>query len=116
VSREQEKEMSIQSTRIRRDDEVIIIAGRDKGARGKVIRLLKAEGKALVSKVNMVKRHTKPTQNSKGGIVEKEAPIAISNVQFFCPSCKAGVRLGAKALEDGRKVRTCKKCGEVLDS
>lgn len=107
---------SMQTTRIRRDDEVIVIAGRDKGARGKVIRLMPAEGQALVAKVNMVKRHTRATQNSKGGIVEKEAPIAISNVQFFCPACKAGVRLGAKSLEDGRKVRTCKKCGEVLDS
>lgn len=108
--------MSSISTRIRRDDEVIIIAGRDKGARGKVIRVMPTDGTALVSKVNMIKRHMRATQNSKGGIVEKEAPIAISNVQFFCPSCKTGVRLGAKQLEDGRKVRTCKKCGEVLDS
>jgi len=106
---------STQSTRIRRDDEVIIIAGRDKGARGKVIRLILADSKALISKVNMVKRHTRPTQDSKGGIIEKEAPIALSNVQYFCPSCKAGVRLGVKKLEDGRKVRTCKKCSEVLD-
>jgi len=106
---------STQTTRIRRDDEVIVIAGRDKGARGKVIRLMPGEAKALIAKVNMIKRHTRPTQSSKGGIIEKEAPIAISNVQYFCPSCKAGVRLGAKALEDGRKVRTCKKCGEVLD-
>ena len=102
-------------TRIRRDDEVIVIAGRDKGARGKVIRLLPADGKAIVAKVNMVKRHTRPTQTGKGGIIEKESPIALSNVQYYCPSCKTGVRLGAKMLEDGRKVRTCKKCGEVLD-
>jgi len=107
---------SMNKTRIRRDDEVMIIAGRDKGARGKVIRMLAEDNKALVAKVNMVKRHTRPTQDSKGGIIEKEAPIALSNVQFFCPSCKTGVRLGVKKLEDGRKVRTCKKCGEVLDS
>ncbi len=102
-------------TRIRRDDEVIVIAGRDKGARGKVIRVLPKEGRVLVAKVNMVKRHMRPTPNSAGGIIEKEAPIAISNVQYFCPKCKTGVRLGAKILEDGRKVRTCRKCGEVLD-
>lgn len=102
-------------TRIRRDDEVMVTAGRDKGVRGKVIRVLPEKGKVLVSKVNMVKRHTRPTQNSAGGIVEKEAPLALSNIQFYCPSCKAGVRLGAKVLEDGRKVRTCRKCGEVLD-
>ncbi|RMH60628.1 MAG: 50S ribosomal protein L24 [Zetaproteobacteria bacterium] len=102
-------------TRIRRDDEVIVIAGRDRGARGKVIRVLPAEGRVLVSKVNMVKRHMRPTQASAGGIVEKEAPLAISNVQFYCPQCKTGVRLGVKRLDDGRKVRICRKCGEVLD-
>jgi len=102
-------------TRIHRDDEIVVISGRDKGARGKVIRTLPANGKVLVAKVNMVKRHTRPSQNSKGGIIEKEAPIALSNVQYYCPSCKTGVRLGVKVLEDDRKVRTCKKCGEVLD-
>jgi len=84
--------------------------------RGKVIRVLPQDGRVLVSKVNMVKRHTRPTQQSKGGIINMEAPLAISNVQYFCPKCKAGVRLGVKVLEDERKVRTCCKCGEVLDS
>lgn len=102
-------------SRIRRDDEVVVIAGRDKGVRGKVIRVIPADGRVLVNKVNMIKRHTRPTPNGAGGIIEKEAPIAISNVQFYCSHCKAGVRLGAKMLEDGRKVRTCHKCGEVLD-
>ena len=103
------------SSRIRRDDEVVVIAGRDKGARGKVIRMLPSEGRLLVNKVNMIKRHTRQTPNSAGGIIEKEAPIAISNVQYYCSNCKSGVRLGSKKLEDGRKVRTCRKCGEVLD-
>jgi len=103
-------------TRIRRDDEVVVIAGRDKGARGKVIRVLKEDGAVLVSKVNMIKRHTRQTENSSGGIIEKEAPLNVSNVQFFCAKCKTGVRLGVKSLEDGRKVRTCRSCGEVLDS
>jgi large subunit ribosomal protein L24 len=102
-------------TRIRRDDEVVVTTGRDKGARGKVIRVLPAKGRVLVAKVNMIKRHTRPSQDSKGGIIEKEAPIAISNIQYYCPNCKAGVRLGIKQLEDGRKVRTCRKCDEVLD-
>jgi len=102
-------------TRIRRDDEVVVIAGRDKGARGKVIRVMPKDGRVLVSKVNMIKRHTRQTQNSAGGIIEREAPIVLSNVQYFCPKCKAGVRMGVKVLEDGRKVRTCRKCGEVLD-
>ncbi len=102
-------------SRIRRDDEVVVIAGRDKGARGKVIRVIAADGRVLVNKINMIKRHTRQSQDSAGGIIEKEAPIAISNVQYFCSNCDAGVRLGAKELEDGRKVRTCRKCGEVLD-
>lgn len=102
--------------RIRRDDEVIVIAGKDKGARGKVINVAASKGKLLVAKVNMVKRHTKPTQEGRGGIIEKESPLAISNVAYFCPNCKSGVRLGMKTLEDGRKVRNCRKCGEVLDS
>jgi len=101
--------------RIRSGDEVVVITGRDKGARGNVTRILPEKGKIIVAKVNMVKRHTKPTQNSSGGIVEREAPLEISNVQYVCPKCDAGVRLGAKILEDGRKVRTCRKCGEVLD-
>jgi len=105
----------ITKTRIHRDDEVMVIAGRDKGVRGKVIRTLPTDGKVLVARVSMVKRHTRPSQNSKGGIIEKEMPIALSNVNYYCPGCKKGVRLGVKTLEDGRKVRTCKKCGEVLD-
>jgi len=100
---------------IHRDDEVMVIAGRDKGARGKVIRVIPSEGRVMVSKVNMIKRHTRQTQQTSGGIIEKEAPISISNVQFFCPNCKTGVRLGMKSLDDGRKVRNCRKCGEVLD-
>ncbi|MFQ5582361.1 MAG: 50S ribosomal protein L24 [Mariprofundaceae bacterium] len=106
---------SMVKSRIRRDDEVVVITGRDKGARGKVIRLLPQDGRVLVAKVNMVKRHTKPSASGAGGIIEREAPVAISNVQYFCPKCKGGVRLGVKKLEDGRKVRTCRKCGEVLD-
>ena len=103
-------------TRIRKDDEVIVISGRDKGARGKVIRVQPQDARVLVSKVNIVKRHTRQTQDNKGGIISREAPLAISNVQSFCPKCKTGVRLGVKVLEDGRKVRTCSKCAEVLDS
>jgi len=103
-------------TRIRSNDEVVVIAGRDKGARGKVIRVIREGGSVLVSKVNMIKRHTRQSQNSSGGIVEKEAALDLSNVQYFCAKCKTGVRLGVKTLEDGRKVRTCRSCGEVLDS
>jgi len=106
---------NIQSTRIRQGDEVVVITGKDKGLQGKVVRVMPKQGRVIVAKANMVKRHTRPSQKSRGGIVEKEAPLALSNVQYYCPKCKTGVRLGARILEDGRKVRTCRKCGEVLD-
>ncbi|GAV21395.1 large subunit ribosomal protein L24 [Mariprofundus micogutta] len=106
---------TVVKSRIRRDDDVIVTAGRDKGSRGKVIRVMASDGQVLVSKINMIKRHTRQSQASAGGIIEKEAPLAISNVQYYCSKCKSGVRLGAKTLEDGSKVRTCRKCGEVLD-
>jgi len=105
----------IPSTRIRRGDQVVITAGKDKGLQSQVVRVIAKQGRIIVAKANMMKRHTRPSQNDRGGIVEKEAPLALSNVQYYCPKCKAGVRLGAKILEDGRKVRTCRKCGEVLD-
>lgn len=105
----------ILSTRIRRNDEVVVTTGKDKGVRGKVIRVLPRQGRVVVAKVNMMKRHTKPSQKDRGGIVEREAPISLSNVMYYCPKCKTGVRLGIRILEDGRKVRTCRKCGEVLD-
>ncbi|MDX8381319.1 MAG: 50S ribosomal protein L24 [Ghiorsea sp.] len=101
--------------RIRSGDEIVVIAGRDKGARGKVTRVLSEKGKLIISKINMIKRHTRPSQSNAGGIVEREAPLQISNVQFVCPKCDKGVRLGVKTLDDGRKVRTCRKCGEVSD-
>lgn len=102
-------------SRIHRDDEVVVIAGKDKGARGKVVHVLPNEGRVLVAKVNMIKRHTRPSQAGRGGIIEKEAPLHLSNVAFYCPKCKRGVRLGIKQLEDGRRVRCCRGCGEVLD-
>jgi len=105
----------IPSTRIRRGDQVVVTAGKDRGLRSQVVRVILKQGRIIVAKANMMKRHTKPSQNDRGGIVEKEAPLALSNVQYYCPKCKAGVRLGIKILEDGRKVRTCRKCGEVLD-
>ncbi len=102
--------------RLRRDDEVVVIAGRDKGLRGKILRMLPEKGRAVVSKVNMIKRHVRPTQNNTGGIIEREAAIELSNLQYYCPACKKGVRLGVKTLEDDRKVRVCKACNEVLDN
>jgi large subunit ribosomal protein L24 len=103
--------------RIRKDDDVIVIAGKDKGKRGTVIRVLPGD-KVLVENVNVVKRHTKPNPNRgvSGGIVEKEAPLDISNVALFNPVTKKADRVGFRVLEDGRKVRFFKSNNEVIDS
>jgi len=103
---------------IKKDDVVIVIAGKERFAHktGKVLRVIPEKGKVLVQGLNFVKRHTKPSQkNQQGGIIEKEAPIAISNVQLYCSSCKRGVRTAIKVLNDGKKVRICRRCGESFD-
>jgi len=102
--------------RIKKNDVVQVIAGKDKGKTGKVMRLVPKKDRAIVEKINMVKRHMKPNQqNRQGGILEKEAPIAVSNLMLVCSKCTDPTRVGYKILEDDRKVRFCKKCGEVLD-
>ena len=104
--------------RIKKEDVVISVAGKDRFSRktGKVLFVDKAKGTAIVQGLNFVKRHTRPSQqNQKGGIIEKEAPIAISNLMPFCAKCKRGVRVGTKLLKDGTKIRICKSCGESLD-
>ncbi|MGD0210492.1 MAG: 50S ribosomal protein L24 [Desulfomonilia bacterium] len=101
--------------RIKKGDTVVVLAGKNKGKQGNVIRLLHKKDRLYVERVNLIKRHTKPTQTSQGGIVEKEASIHTSNVAFVCPKCKKGVRIGYKGHEDGTKVRVCRSCGEELD-
>lgn len=101
--------------KIKRNDEVVVIAGRDKGKRGKVTKVL--EGKLLVSGVNIVKKHQKPNpqRGTQGGIVEKEAPIEASNVAIFNPQTEKADRVGFKMLEDGKKVRCFKSTNEVIE-
>ena len=101
--------------RIRKGDEVVVTAGRSKGQRGHVLRVL--EDRLLVENVNMVKRHTRPNpaMNIPGGIIEKEAPIHVSNVALFNPVTGKGDRVGIRTLEDGRKVRIYKSNGEAVD-
>jgi large subunit ribosomal protein L24 len=96
---------------IRKNDMVVLIAGKDKGKTGKVLEILHDKNRARVEKLNMVKRHQKPTQKLRqGGIVEKEASIHISNLMIHCSKCGKGVRTGMKMIKD-KKVRVCKKCG-----
>lgn len=100
---------------IRKNDTVMVIAGREKGKTGKVISVLVQEGRALVEKLNIVKKHQKPTPKMKqGGIVEKEASIHLSNLMIYCSKCMKPVRTGLKISKDGKKTRVCKKCrGEI---
>ncbi len=102
--------------RIRKGDQVIIIAGADKGKKGEVVRV--AGDKVIVQNINIIKRHTKPNPqaNVAGGIVEREAPIHISNVMLFNQSSGKGERIGFKVLENGRKVRVFRSSGEAIDA
>ena len=109
--------MAVTKLHVKKDDLVMIVAGKDKGKSGKVLRVLPEKERVLVESINLIKRHTRPSQsNSEGGIIEKEAPIAISNVQLLCPGCNKPARTGLKVLEDGSKVRFCKKCNEIVNN
>jgi large subunit ribosomal protein L24 len=101
--------------RIKKGDQVVVIAGKNKGQRGEVLSV--HDDRVVVSNVNLVKRHTKanPQANQPGGIVEREAPIHLSNVMLFNPATSRGERVGFKSLEDGRKVRVFRSSGEVVD-
>jgi large subunit ribosomal protein L24 len=104
------------SRHVKKDDFVKVIAGKDRGKQGKVLTIFPKEGRITVERVNMIKRHTRPTQKvQQGGIIEREGKIHISNVLLVCTKCDRGVRIGHKYLEDGKKVRVCRHCGEVLD-
>ena len=102
--------------KVKKDDIVVVIAGADKGKKGRVIEAIPSENRIIVEKVHVVKRHQRPTQQQRqGGIVEREAKFAVSNVSIYCSKCDKPVRIGSKLLEDGKKVRICRKCGEMLD-
>ncbi|MEK6726930.1 MAG: 50S ribosomal protein L24 [Deltaproteobacteria bacterium] len=104
------------ATHVKKNDTVKVIAGKEKGKTGKVIVVLPKKERVIIEKINLVKRHTKPRGAAgQGGIIEKEGAIHISNVMVVCPKCGSAVRFGYKLLEDGNKVRVCKKCDEVID-
>ena len=102
---------------IRKNDEVYILKGKDRGKTGRVLIIIPEKQRIVVEGVQMIKRHTRPNpqKNIKGGIVGKEASIHISNVAVVCKNCKEYTRLGITVLEDGRRERSCKKCGNVLE-
>lgn len=101
---------------LKKDDIVQVISGKEKGKKGKVLALFSESGRVTIEKLNMLKRHTKSDGKSRqGGIVEKEGSIHLSNVLLVCDKCGKGVRIKRKKLEDGKRVRVCKTCEEVID-
>lgn len=104
------------SLQLRKDDPVMVMTGKERGKTGKILKVLTEKNRALVEKLNLVKKHSRPTKAApQGGIIQKEASIHLSNLMYHCGKCGKGVRVGIKILGDGKKVRTCKKCNEILD-
>ena len=101
--------------KIKKGDKVIVLTGREKGKTGEVVRVLRKEDRVLVQGVNLIKRHTRPSQVSAGGIIEKEAPLHISNVAHVDPKGDKPTRVGFRVEKDGRKVRFAKRSGEAID-
>jgi len=108
--------MAATKLHVKKDDTVMILAGKDKGKTGKVMRVLPEKGQVVVENINMIKRHTRPNaRNNEGGIIEKEAALDASNVLLVCGSCHKAARTGMRTLDNGSKVRFCKKCNEIVD-
>lgn len=104
------------SLHLRKDDTVVVIMGKERKKTGKILKIFPDRMRALVEKVNLVKKHSRPTKaNPQGGILQKEATLHLSNLMLYCSKCAKGVRTGIKILTDGKKVRVCKKCGEMMD-
>ncbi len=109
--------MSKQKQHIKRGDTVAVISGKDKGKRGKVLHVVSSRNRAIVEALNMITRHERPSQrNPQGGMVQREAPIHASNLMVVCTKCGKPTRVGRKILEDGSKMRICKKCSEIIDA
>lgn len=101
---------------VKKGDNVVILAGKDKGKKGKVLQVAPDKGRVIVERINVVKKHSKPNNKVRqGGIVDMEAPIAVSNVMLVCGKCGQPTRIGKKVLENGAKNRICKKCGADID-
>lgn len=101
---------------VKKGDTVVVLSGKEKGRSGKVLSVNTKKERVFVEKLNMIKRHSRPSKNApQGGIIEKEASLHVSNVSIFCPKCNKAVRVKKRMLDDGKKVRACVKCSEILD-
>jgi large subunit ribosomal protein L24 len=111
-----EQQTIVPKFKVRKGDMVMITAGKDKGKTGKVLEVDRSKRRVFVEKLNIIKRHMKPSQQHRqGGIIEKEASLHLSNVRVVCKSCGKSSRVGIRRMEDGEKLRYCKKCGEIID-
>lgn len=99
---------------IKKKDKVVVLSGKDKGKQGEVLKLYPETNRAVVSKINFVKRHTRPTQTAPGGILEKEAPLSVAKLMLVCPKCNQPSRPKFDVLSDGKKIRVCRRCGEMI--
>lgn len=109
--------MIINKTYLKKDDKIKITVGKDKDKIGKIIKVIRKESRVVVEKINLVTKHSKPSaSNRQGGIVKQEAPIHWSNVRLVCNKCIQPVRIKMKILDDGKKVRICRKCNEMIDA
>ena len=109
--------MESKKFRMKKDDKVKVLTGKDKGKIGKVLGINRKSSRIIVENINMVKKHARPSaKNRQGGIIESEAPIHWSNVMLLCNKCVTPVRIKMKRLEDGKKIRVCRKCEEIIDS
>ena len=102
---------------VRKNDNVKVLTGKDKGKTGRILKVFPADGQVIVENINFIKKHVRanPSKNIKGGIMEKEAPVRVANLQVICPECNKPTRVGVKRLEDGKKIRICRKCTGGLD-
>ncbi len=102
--------------KLKKGDKVLVIAGKDRGKRGKILINIRKKNRVIVEGINLVRRHTRPSQkNPQGGIIQKEASLDASNVQLICPNCNNPTRVGMKVSPKGKKIRVCKKCGSEID-
>ncbi len=107
----------MQKVKIKKNDEVLVVLGKDRGVKGKVLRIFPAKGTAIVERVNMLKKHTRanPQKQVQGGILEREGPIRLSKLKLVCPECGKPTRVGRKRLEDGSGARVCRSCGATFN-
>lgn len=108
--------MIIPKNYIKKNDLVMVTNGKEKGKSGRVLKVIPEKERVIIEKINFIKKHSRPQgQQKRGGILEKEAPLHISNVMLLCEKCNKSVRIGYRVLEGGKKVRFCRKCGEIFD-